>query len=42
MKVETTRFNFKSALAKFEDFLNEPILNDRVRAGIIQAFEYGF
>lgn len=34
--------NFGKALAKLSEFTALPILNDRDRAGIIQAFEFTF
>ena len=37
---DQTAENFYSALNKLEEFLGEPIVNDRDRAGIIQAFEF--
>lgn len=32
--------NFLQAWQKFEEFLNEPIVNERDKAGIIQAYEF--
>lgn len=34
--------NYEKALKKLHEFVNEPIRNDRDRAGIIQAFEFTF
>lgn len=34
--------NFKSTLKSLDEFLAEPIKNDRDKAGIIQAFEFTF
>lgn len=34
--------NFKNSLLKLQEFLTEPVVNDRDKAGIIQAFEYTF
>jgi nucleotidyltransferase substrate binding protein (TIGR01987 family) len=34
--------NFARALAKLEKFLSTPIVDERDKAGIIQAFEYTF
>ncbi len=34
--------NFQSALKKLVEFTNEPVVNDRDKAGIIQAFEFTF
>ncbi len=34
--------NFGKALSKLQEFAAMPILNDRDRAGIIQAFEFTF
>lgn len=34
--------NFRRTLAQLERFLQDPILNDRDRAGIIQSFEFTF
>lgn len=42
MKIDFALKNFQDALNKLEEFLSEPIVNDRDKAGIIQAFEYSF
>jgi nucleotidyltransferase substrate binding protein (TIGR01987 family) len=34
--------NFGKALAKLKEFVAEPIITERDRAGIIQAFEFTF
>lgn len=34
--------NFGNAILRLEEFMNEPIQNDRDKAGIIQAFEFSF
>ena len=34
--------NYEKALKKLHEFLSEPIVNDRDRAGIIKAFEFTF
>ena len=34
--------NFRSTLNSLEEFVTEPIQNDRDKAGIIQAFEFTF
>lgn len=40
----TTRVlhNAEAAVAKLTAFLREPVLTDRDRAGVIQAFEFTF
>ena len=34
--------NYEQALNRLHEFIDEPIVNDRDRAGIIQAFEFTF
>lgn len=34
--------NYEKALKKLHEFIDEPIVNERDRAGIIQAFEFTF
>ena len=41
-KLDHQFHNFKLALKKLNEFTQEPIENDRDRAGIIQAFEFTF
>ncbi len=41
-KVTDSLANLELALNSLERFLNEPIVSDRDRAGVLQAFEYTF
>lgn len=34
--------NYRNALARLEEFLAEPVVSNRDRAGVIQAFEFTF
>lgn len=42
MSSETEHENFHKALSKLESFVREPIVTERDRAGVIQAFEFTF
>ena len=39
-KIKNSIENYEKALKKLHEFLSEPIVNDRDRAGIIKAFEF--
>ena len=41
-KIKNSIENYEKALKKLHEFLSEPIVNDRDRAGIIKAFEFTF
>jgi len=41
-KVEIALQNARLAFSKLEEFAAEPVVNDRDRAGVIQAFEFTF
>ena len=41
-KIITSIKNYEKALNKLHEFIDEPIVNERDRAGIIQAFEFTF
>ena len=41
-KITNSIENYEKALRKLHEFIDEPVQNDRDRAGIIQAFEFTF